>query len=49
MVFKAKAACEAKVVTLKLNSRKEQSKNAMKIDLLKCSWVVDTGTLFRGV
>ena len=47
MTFKAKTACEAKVVNLELNFRKKQSKNGMKIDLLKCSWVVDAGTLFR--
>ena len=45
-MFKAKTVCEAKVGTHELNSRKEQSKNAMKNDLLKCSWVVDAGTLF---
>ena len=40
MTFKAKTACEAKVVNLELNFRKKQFKNGMKIDLLKCSWVV---------
>ena len=46
-MFKAKTACEANVVNLELNSCKKQSKNGMKIDLLKCSWVVDARTLFR--
>ena len=45
MMFKAKTACD-KVVNLELNSRKKQSKNGMKIALLKCSWVADAGTLF---
>ena len=46
-MFKAKTACEVKVVNLELNSRKKHSKNGIKIDLSKCSWVVDAGTLFR--
>ena len=45
MMFKAKTACD-EVVNLELNSRKKQSKNGMKIALLKCSWVADAGTLF---
>ena len=48
-MFTAKTASEAKVVNLELNSRKKRSKNRMKIDLLKCSLVVDAGTLFRVV
>ena len=49
IMFTAKTASEAKVVNLELNSRKKRSKNRMKIDLLKCSLVVDAGTLFRVV
>ena len=48
-MFKAKTAGEAKVVNLELNSRKKQSKNGMKIDLLKCSLARDTGASFRVV
>ena len=48
-MFKAKTACEVKVVNLELNSRKKQYKNCMKIDLLKCSLAVDAGALFRVV
>ena len=47
MMFKAKTACETKIVNLELNSRKKQSKNGMKIELLKCSLAVDAGTLFQ--
>ena len=43
MMFKAKTACEAKVVNLELNSGKKQSKYGMKIDVLKCSLAIDAG------
>ena len=48
-MFKAKTACEANIVNLELNSLKKQSKNWMKIDLLKCSLAVDAGILFQVV
>ena len=48
-MFKAKPTCEARVENRKLNSRKKQSKNGMKNNLLKCSLAVDAGTLFRVV
>ena len=49
MMFKAKTVCDAKVVNLELNFHKKQSKNEMKIDLLKCLWVVDARILFQVV
>ena len=48
-MFKAITTYEAKVVNHVLKSCKKQSKNGMKIDLVKCSLAVDTGTLFRVV
>ena len=48
-MFKAITTYEAKVMNHVLKSRKKQSKNGMKIDLVKCSLAVDTGTLFRVV
>ena len=48
-MFRAKTAIEAKVVNLELNPRNKQSKNGMKIDLLKRLLAVNAGTLFRVV
>ena len=49
MMLKSKTACEGKVVNLELKSRKKQSKNEMKIYILKSSTVVDAGILFQVV
>ena len=48
-MLKCKTSCEGKVMNLELKSRKKQSKNEMKIYLLKSSTVVDAGTLFQVV
>ena len=49
MMLQAKIACEAILVNLELNSHKKQSENVMKIDVLKCSLVVDAEALFQVV
>ena len=49
MMFKAKTVCDAKVVNLELNFHKKQFKSEMKIDLLKCLWVIDARILFQVV
>ena len=48
-MLKTKTTCKAKVVNLELNSRKRQSENRTKIDLLKCSLAVVAETLFQVV